>query len=486
LLRRRPKIKTSTTFILFLTAILTLAAGSAFGAYSGGSGEPNNPYQIADANDLLALAADTNDYGKCFILTADVNMQGQEFTTAIIAPDTSSSSGFQGTVFTGVFDGNGHKVIRFTINGDGNNSYLGLFGQVNSGGSVKNLGLENFAVSGYIGVGGLVGYNGGSISNCYSTGAASGNYYVGGLVGVSGGGSISNCYSTGAVSGGSSGHEVGGLVGCNFYGSISNCYSTGAVNGSSMVGGLVGFNGGSISNCYSTGSVSGTRDVGGIAGGNNGSISDCCSTGDITGSSVSISIGGLVGFNGGSISNCYSMGSVNGSSYVGGLVGGNDGSISGSYFLDIAGPNNGFGTPLTDGQMKQQSSFVGWDFNDVWHICEVINYPKLKWQILPGDIVCSDGVDFLDLAELCEQWLVEEIPADLAPPAGDGIVNFADFAVFAGQWGVSKDIYALNDFAKQWLKVGLRRCSADISPLPDGDGVVNMLDFAIFADNWLK
>ena len=145
--------------------------------------------------------------------------------------------------------------------------------------------------------------------------------------------------------------------------------------------------------------------------------------------------------------------------------------------------------------MKQQGSFVGWDlvgetangYEDFWRLCnEGLEYPKLAWQYLPGDIVCPDGVEIYDLAALCDQWLVEEIPADLAPPAGDGIVNFADFAVFAAQWGVSKDIYALKDFAEQWLKVGLRRCSADISPLPDGDGVVNMLDFAMLAENWME
>jgi hypothetical protein len=36
--------------------------------YSGGTGEPNNHYQIASADDLLVLAADTNDYNQCFII----------------------------------------------------------------------------------------------------------------------------------------------------------------------------------------------------------------------------------------------------------------------------------------------------------------------------------------------------------------------------------------------------------------------------------
>ena len=150
-------------------------------------------------------------------------MQGQVFTRAIIAADTSSSVGFQGTAFTGTFDGNGHKITNFTING-GSNYCLGLFGYIYTGGSVKNLGLENCTVSG-----------------------SSGSYYAGGLVGFNYGGSISNCYSTGAVSG--SGYSVGGLVGLNS-GSISNCYSTGTVSGSQYVGGLVGRNSGSVGSSF--------------------------------------------------------------------------------------------------------------------------------------------------------------------------------------------------------------------------------------------
>ena len=238
-------MKARTTFILFLTAILTLAAGSAFGAYSGGSGTAGDPYKIATKADLLALAANTGDYGNCFILTADVNLQGQVFTTAIIA---------SGADFNGTFDGNDHKITNFTING-GSNSYLGLFGNTNTFGSVKNLGLENYSVSGNYYVGGLVGMNYGNISNCYSTGAVSGSIDVGGLVGCNSNGSISNCYSMGSVSGSPSSSSVGGLVGGNSNGGISNCYSTGSVSGSDTVGGLVGHNddGSSISNCYSAG-----------------------------------------------------------------------------------------------------------------------------------------------------------------------------------------------------------------------------------------
>ena len=164
--------------IVFVAVIIVGLLSSISFGYCGGTGDTNNPYQICSAGDLLTMAADTNDYNKCFILTADVNLQGQVFTTAIIAPDTVAGDySFEGTAFTGTFDGNDHKITNFTING-GSNSYLGLFGYINSG-SVKNLGLENCSVScDSYDVGGLVGDNSGNISNCYSTGAVSGPFWV--------------------------------------------------------------------------------------------------------------------------------------------------------------------------------------------------------------------------------------------------------------------------------------------------------------------
>ncbi len=252
---------------VFTTIIAGVLLSSLSFGYSGGDGTSGNPYQIATKADLLALATTTADYGKCFILTADIDLDpnlpgGQVFTTAIIAKDTSSSSGFQGTAFTGVFDGNGHKITRFTING-GSNDYLGLFGKISftSSSAVNNLGLENFSVSGSSGsyyIGSLVGDNRGSINNCYSMGTVSGYYNVGGLVGYLGaGGNIVNCYSTATITGSSGSSRIGGLVGYSLN-TITNCYNTGTINGSSRVGGLVGFGGGGggdITFCYNAGDV---------------------------------------------------------------------------------------------------------------------------------------------------------------------------------------------------------------------------------------
>jgi hypothetical protein len=207
--------------------------------YAGGSGTAQDPYQIDSSQTLLTLAADPSQYSKCFILTDDIDFNGQVFSTAIIAPDTSANDFFQGTAFTGTFNGNGYKITHFTING-GANDYLGLFGFTGSGSQIKNLGIENFSVSGSSDsyhVGGLVGTIQGSINSCYSNSIVSGSDAIGGLIGFIYLGSVSNSYSTGTVSGDI---HVGGLVGQSFS-QVSNCYSTGFVSGSSYVGGLVGY-----------------------------------------------------------------------------------------------------------------------------------------------------------------------------------------------------------------------------------------------------
>ena len=132
---------TSSRFRAYAAAVLLLAiVSTATAKYSGGSGTAQDPYQIATAADLILLGETPTDYDKHFILTADIdlepNLPGRKvFDKAVIAPDTDSvKSGFQGTPFTGVFDGNGHTISRLTIKGGGD---VGLFGQLTSGAEVR-------------------------------------------------------------------------------------------------------------------------------------------------------------------------------------------------------------------------------------------------------------------------------------------------------------------------------------------------------------
>jgi hypothetical protein len=149
-------------------------------------------------------------------------------------------------------------------------------------------------------------------------------------------GRISGCYADANVV--SEGPYAGGLVGYNWVGTIESCYSTGVVTAPDYLGGLVGY----------------SDDESGIA--------------------TSYSV----------VRPTVPADSL----YAGGLVG--DGAADHCYFLapaDGGGPDNGIGTPLTDAEMRQQASFVGWDFSEpgadaaasLWFMPEDA-YPILVWQ----------------------------------------------------------------------------------------------------------
>jgi GLUG motif-containing protein len=332
----------------WVSVFVVFSASGVFGQYSGGSGTEGDPYRIANIADWQALLAASGDWNKHFQLTNDIDFGGINLTP--VAPDTSTSGGFQGTPFTGVFDGDGFVLRNATIDmsGTAGQDYVGLFGYLGSGAQLLNLGTEAIDVNGQYYVGGLVGYNdSGTITSCYTTGSASGYSYIGGLVGLSYDGTINQCYTTGeATSGSGSSVSVGGLVGDNTSGTITDCYTTGTVTGASDVGGLCGWNDGTISESYATGVVSGEtsvyRYVGGLVGQNYGIIINCYTTGAVTGNNY---VGGLVGYNeSGEITSCYITGEISGNNSIGGLVGLNEsGTITTCYVNGSVAGNSDIG-----------------------------------------------------------------------------------------------------------------------------------------------
>lgn len=296
--------------------------------------------------------------------------------------------------FHGLLNGDGNTIINLTING---NTTLGLFSSLAPTSLILNLGLENLNINGSADyTGGLSGINQGLIFNCYTTGLILGT------------------------------NKVGGLAGGNIGGNINGCYSMASTEGLNFVGSLAGINnpGGSAANCYSTGHVTGEKYVGGLIGSNDSL---------------------------GSIDHCYSISPVSGTDRVGGLTGYKhiSSTIEESYFLDIAGPDNGHGIPLTEEQMKNQSSFVVWDFvgesangdNEIWRMCvDGVDYPRLSLEFAQdGDFACGDGVDWADLQMLAEHWLTM---ADSSPDTfnyacdanGDGQIDLEDYSVLSGNW----------------------------------------------------
>jgi hypothetical protein len=319
--------------------------------FSGGTGEPNDPYQIALADQLFHLADHRHLWEKVYRLVNDIDLH----------PDQTSRAPFDEAVihhFAGIFDGNDHAISNLMISGG---SHLGLFGHVESSSQVFDLSIVAVNVIGSDDlVGGLVGYNDGSIGGCYATGIVNGEA------------------------------STGGLVGRN-RGSIVSSHSAVTVRAVSYVGGLVGENSGSITTSYSTGAVNasgadyGARGVGGLAGTNdpNGQIVNCYS-------SVSGARGGLVGQNLGSIATSYSSGR-GGSLVRDGYFGTVEASFwdiqsSGQTLTGAAG-----GTGLTTSEMQTAGTYLsaGWDFigetangtDDIWWIDEGQDYPRLWWEI---------------------------------------------------------------------------------------------------------
>ncbi|MBN1788024.1 MAG: hypothetical protein JW806_06475 [Sedimentisphaerales bacterium] len=341
--------------ISIVSLSIFLLASCCFGKYSGGTGEPNDPYRIGSASDLLQLRADGGYFYYCLKLINDIDLAGYSFTGAVLPKN-----------FNGVFDGNDHVISNVTITGDtsdGSDLFIGFFRTMGSSGIIKNLGLENINIIGRIeypwdsDIGSLAGSSYGTITNCYATGTVSGSLYIGGLVGTGWiGSSITNCYTDIQVDGGS---YVGGLVGQG-YGSVTNCYSAGEVNSSSaslgMAGGLVGGNGGNIVGCYATGAVTGK-----------------------------LCTGGLIGYDWGSfIINCYSAGLVLGDQEVGGLIGNSTSTIVAGCFWDIETSGqmtSSGGTGKTTVQMQDANTYIdsGWAYHN-WVIDDGLDYPRLAWE----------------------------------------------------------------------------------------------------------
>jgi len=287
----------------------------------------SSPIEIEDWYDLDAIRHDMGGY---YILINDIDSTTAGYEE-LAGKKANGGKGWEpignsDNRFVGKFDGHTHVITSVCVNRP-DEAPGGLFGAVDKGGVIQNIGVMNATVTGEWLVGALAGGNWGTVKNCYSTGTVAGDDYVGGLVGGNAG-DVSNSYCTTSVTGY---RDVGGLLGSNdCYGTVNACYSTGSVTGEWAAGGLLGSNlGGTIVYSYSTGNVSAGDYVGSLVGDNQGSVNNCYSIGDVIGD---WHVGGLVGYNQGNVKNCYSTGRVTGDWNVGGLVGNNEGNVSNSFW----------------------------------------------------------------------------------------------------------------------------------------------------------
>lgn len=190
--------------------------------------------------------------------------------------------------------------------------------------------------------------------------------------------SVSNLFVNISKKGITGGSRVGGICGNLSYGNIENCMVIGDISGDEDVGGIVGFNSNysSISQCASLGNIMAkSGSVGGILGYlyASCSIENCYSIANVkTEGSYSSSVYGIGGY----AENCYFAGTVAGTkmdrvypiAY----------SFSNSYYDSEKTKIFGKEGALSTKEMKQQTSFYGWDFDKIWTIEEGVDYPKLR------------------------------------------------------------------------------------------------------------
>ena len=231
--------------------------------------ESDGSYTVTSADGLMNIAELVNG-GKSDInitLDTDIDLTGKDWTPIGTNYDNS---------YKGTFDGGGHTITGLTVTTY--DKYAGLFGWLNSAGTVKNVVMEGVQItnnhsSGF--AGGVVGNSWGTIENCSVSGSVNGEVYVGGVVGKQTSGSMTGCSSSATVKGTV---NVGGVAG-ESWGSMTACYATGNVTleiypGKDISGGgVVGFKGGnSVLACYATGNVNskgsstGNVHIGGLFG----------------------------------------------------------------------------------------------------------------------------------------------------------------------------------------------------------------------------
>ncbi len=349
--------------------------GSTAESFASGSGTKNDPYIIKTPSQFAYFAKSVNkgtSYEGCYIkLGADIVMNDDTFTfdpdTGLVKATDGVNTIYIGTGRKGDSSGN-NDTFDVTAGVAGN-----LYASDNSDGSgiysgklyaCTSVGSENNAFSGT--------FDGGShsISGLYIKSTAQ---YDKGLFGYINNANIKNVRVENSYIFSQS--YSGTIVGRASFSTIENCVGDALVFSIENVGGIAGNTEDTdIISSYNMGTVAGKMAVGGIVGTNGGDVRDCYNTGKIFADQMA---GGAVGRNSGMVKNFYNIGKINASSDVGAVVGKNTGTTVNTYYS--VGSVSGDSSGLTDTQMKNKNSFLGFDFQNVWRAGSLggYEYPTL-------------------------------------------------------------------------------------------------------------
>lgn len=306
--------------------------------------DPNKPavaadgyYEIANGAQLQWFANEVNaskdNAALNARLTDDIDLSG---ICSSANPWTPIGDHANNRIYSGTFDGQGHKITGLYLKGNasnytnGNTYYIGLFGECD-GVTIKNLSVYGTAMAVTRMVGGLAGRTCGvsthrrsTVENCHNyvtlTGSATNDdiFSHGGLVGSAQETDFIGCSNEVDITGYQG--QVGGIVGNTGIGGVTltNCWNSGHVHLRGYkstfegVGGLVGSGSNTLTltNCYNTGAVdfyyrtaAEKQYVGGLVGCFGDSygtqtltMTGCYSTGKISGDKADEALmGALVG-----------------------------------------------------------------------------------------------------------------------------------------------------------------------------------------------
>lgn len=251
-----------TDYVYFVGTWVTAVTSEPEG-YS--SSAIDTPEELAWA---ISVASGYNDQTAApateFTLTGDIDMNANIWVPI----------GSNGNAYTGTFNGNGHVVtgLRSPLN----QQHMGMFGITNGAHISDLVAQSNFSGGTMQNVGAVIGtMNDGTLSNVEASGTLTGSDMtenIGGLVGkVNGDATIHSTFAVNTLTGGTN-TVVGGLVGTNG-GDLYNSYANvtlGTNNTATTLGGLVGVNSGHVENCYVINPIGPA-----FAGTNSGTINIC-------------------------------------------------------------------------------------------------------------------------------------------------------------------------------------------------------------------
>lgn len=418
-------MKKVMSWFLAVALILGTVPGLIFAV---GAEEAEEPIKIYTKEDLDNVK---NNMSGSYVLMNDIVFDDSDY---VKGGDFYNSGmgwfpiGTLSTPFKGKFDGNNHAIKNLYINNP-ECDYQGLFGFAENV-EIKNLRMEDANITGKNCVGAICGEmrENSNITNCIVKGSVKGNDTVGGLLGQhyygQRGNSVSNSINYSNVE---ANYTVGGICGkfnistCNSL-TISSCINSGNVTANkSGAAGIVAISSGMrdshyyysgnysyyvehctrIYNCYNTGKITAPDKCSGIV----------CET-KIT-----------------DIKHCYTIGKITADTNYSAIVSnaGDFTYITFCYYLDesIENPTTVTGILKSEDQLRKQSTFEQWDFENTWTISKnkEYKYPELQALAFNGKVELSgetdvgsditatlnvNSADGIDTSKVSFKWFIDD------------------------------------------------------------------------------